>query len=61
VAGDGKIYVASSGGVVTVCDAKSMDVVASHDFGERISATPVIADGRIYLRTEKALYCFANR
>lgn len=59
VAGDGKIYITSNGGVVTVCDAESMDVISSHDFGERISATPVLADGRIYLRTEKALYCFA--
>jgi len=35
-------------------------IISSHDFRERIAATPVIADGRIYVRTEKALYCFAK-
>lgn len=62
VGGDGKIYVASGGGVVSVLRAgPQVEVIASHDFGERIAATPVILDGRIYVRTDKALYCFANR
>lgn len=62
VAGDGKIYVASVGGVVTVLRAPPrMEIISSHDFGERIAATPVISDGRIYLRTATALYSFANR
>jgi outer membrane protein assembly factor BamB len=60
VAGDGKIFMASVGGVVTVCRADTMEILSSHDFGERIAATPAIADGRIYLRTEKALYCFGR-
>jgi outer membrane protein assembly factor BamB len=60
VAGDGKIYMASVGGVVTVCRAETMEILSSHDFGERIAATPVVAGGRVYLRTEKALYCFAK-
>ncbi|HET6879575.1 MAG TPA: PQQ-binding-like beta-propeller repeat protein [Pirellulales bacterium] len=60
VAGDGKIYVASEPGVVAVIGAgPAASVISSHDFGERTMATPVIADGHIYLRTEKALYCFA--
>jgi outer membrane protein assembly factor BamB len=59
VAGDGKIYVASGGGVVSVLRAgEQLEVLSSHDFGERIAATPVIADGQVYLRTEKALYAF---
>ena len=62
VAGDGKIYAASGGGVVTVFQAgPRVEIASSRDFEERIAATPVILDGRIYLRTEKALYCFANR
>jgi outer membrane protein assembly factor BamB len=61
VGGDGKIFVASGGGVVSVLRAgPKIDIISSRDFSERIAATPVIADGRIYLRTEKALYCFAN-
>ncbi len=61
VASDGKIYVSSEGGVVTVFrPGKRLEIVSSHDFGELIAATPVIPDGRIYVRTAKALYCFAG-
>jgi outer membrane protein assembly factor BamB len=62
VAGDGKLYVASIAGVVTVLRAPpALEVISSHDFGERITATPVLSNGRIYLRTAKALYCFEKR
>jgi outer membrane protein assembly factor BamB len=61
VAGDDKVYLCSEGGVVTVLQAgPDWQVLSSHDFGERIMATPVIDSGRIYLRTDKALYCFAK-
>ncbi len=61
-AGDGKIYAASEGGVLSVIRAgNDWDVLSKHDFGERIMATPVIVDGKIYLRTESALYCFGNK
>lgn len=61
VAGDGKIYVASEPGVVTVLNAgRAASILSSRDFNERTMATPVIADGKVYLRTEKALYCFAR-
>ncbi len=61
VAGDGKLYVASGRGVVTVFEVQpKLEIVSSHDFGERIAATPVIDDGRIYVRTAQALYCFGK-
>jgi outer membrane protein assembly factor BamB len=59
-AGDGKVIIASGGGVVTLLKAGPQSgVLFSRDFGERIAATPVLADGHIYIRTEKALYAFA--
>lgn len=59
VAGDGKIYLAGEPGVLTVVSAgPKAAVISSRDFAERTMATPVIADGQIYVRTEKALYCF---
>ena len=62
VAGDGKVYVASGGGVVTVIKpGQQLEILSSHDFAERIAATPVISEGRIYLRTAKALYCFGEQ
>ena len=59
IAGDGAIYSASEGGVVTVVKAgRAWEVIGSHDFGERIMATPVATDGQLFVRTDDALYCF---
>jgi outer membrane protein assembly factor BamB len=60
--GDGKIYAASKGGVVTVLALDPpLSILASRDFGAPIVASPVIDDGRVYLRTESALYAFGKR
>lgn len=60
VIGDGKCYLASQQGVVSVVSAeRDWRVLSSHDFGEAIYATPVIVDGQILVRTDAALYCFA--
>lgn len=59
IAGDGVIYSASTGGVVTVVKAgREWEVLGSHDFGERIVATPVAVDGQLFIRTDNGLYCF---
>jgi len=61
VAGDGKIYLASEKGGVTVVKAgPAWEEISFRDFGERIVATPVIDGSRIYLRTDEALYCFGS-
>jgi outer membrane protein assembly factor BamB len=62
VAGDGKVYLASESGVITVLKAgRQWDVLSSHDLGERIMATPVVAGGQLLIRTDEALYCFAKK
>lgn len=59
VAGDGKIYVLSQRGTLSVVSAADQwQVLHSAEFGEEGYATPAIADGRIYLRTSGHLYCF---
>jgi outer membrane protein assembly factor BamB len=59
VSGDGKVYLADEVGRVTVISASDkFEVLHTADFKEDIYATPAIVDGRIYLRTAKALYCF---
>jgi len=58
-AGDGKVYLASEPGVITVLRAgNDWEILSTHDLGERVTATPVITGGTIYLRTERALYAF---
>ena len=60
VAGDGKVYFASERGVITILRAgREWETLGSRELGQRIMATPVIQDGKIYLRTDDALYCFA--
>ncbi len=59
-AGDGKLYLTSESGVLTVLSAdRPGEIIASYDFGERIMATPVIAADSIFIRTEEALYHFS--
>ncbi|MFV2067902.1 MAG: PQQ-binding-like beta-propeller repeat protein [Pirellulales bacterium] len=61
VAADGKIYIASARGVLSVLEAgPRWKLLSSRDFGEPIYATPVIDGERIYVRTAAALYCFAK-
>lgn len=60
VAGDGKVYVADDQGRMTVLAADRFDVLHTVDFGEDVYATPALVDGRVYVRTASALYCFGK-
>ena len=59
VAGDSRVYFASESGTVSiVASERNWRVISSRDFHEKIYATPCLNRDRLYLRTEKALYCF---
>jgi outer membrane protein assembly factor BamB len=61
VAGDGKVYTASDSGVVAVVRAGDrFEVLARNDLGEPIMATPAIAHGKLYVRTNDHLYAFGK-
>jgi len=62
VAADGKIFVASEEGkIVTLSADPQWDIVSITNLEEDIFATPAIVDGRVYIRTRTALYCFAKK
>lgn len=62
VVGDGKIYLLSDRGKLTVVSVeKEWREVANSDFKEDVYATPALVDGKIYLRTVGHLYCFGKR
>lgn len=62
VGGDGKVFLLSQQGILTVISAKAdWDVLHTADFGEELFATPALVDGRIYLRTAGHLYCFGAK
>lgn len=61
VAGDGKIYVQGENGFLVVLrQGEKLDILSKNDMGDSCIATPAIADNRIYVRTLKTLYCFAE-
>jgi outer membrane protein assembly factor BamB len=61
VAADGKIYVASVRGKVTVLKAgPDWTALAVNDLGEECYASPAIGAGRIYIRTVNSVYAFAK-
>ena len=62
VAGDGKIFLASHPGIVAVLRAGGQqELLSANKLDEEIFATPAIADGKLYVRTVSALYCFGMR
>ena len=62
VAGDGKIFACNEAGVMSIIKAGAeWSVIGSHDFGEKILATPVVQDGRMFIRTDSAVYCFGRK
>jgi outer membrane protein assembly factor BamB len=64
VAAGGNLYFVSlTDGVVTVIKggSKTPDVVVTNPpLGERVGATPAIADNRLYIRTDKHLWAFGK-
>lgn len=61
VIGDGKIYLPSARGQITVVAAgDELRILAQNDLKERVMATPALVDGKVYVRTEKHLYAFGS-
>jgi hypothetical protein len=61
VAADGKVFLANTEGKLTVLKAGAeWEVLAVNDLNEEISATPALSEGRVYVRTRGALYCFSS-
>jgi outer membrane protein assembly factor BamB len=61
VGADGKVYLISQDGTVSVVKAAGeWDTLAVNALGDEVFATPAIEDGKIYVRTKSALYCFGK-
>jgi outer membrane protein assembly factor BamB len=59
---DGKVYFQSEEGVGTVIKAgKKFEVIARNRIGERVLASYAVADGALFIRTEKHLYRIESR
>ncbi|HEY7544329.1 MAG TPA: PQQ-binding-like beta-propeller repeat protein [Blastocatellia bacterium] len=61
VAADDKVFLVGEGGAVSVLKADAQwEVLKVNTLDDEVYATPAIADGRIYIRTRSAIYCFGN-
>ena len=62
VAADDKVFLIGEGGAVSVLKATGdWEILKVNQLDDECFATPAIADGRIYIRTRSALYCFGNK
>jgi outer membrane protein assembly factor BamB len=61
VAADGKIFVVSETGKLSIVKAgREWELLSLNDLNEPCYATPALADSRVYLRTQTKLYCFGK-
>lgn len=59
---DGKIYVINEKGTVFVyAAAKEFNLLGKNELGETVFATPAVADGRMYVRGAKTLFCIGTK
>lgn len=62
VVSDGKLFLASEEGVVTVASAqREPEVLASNEMGASCMASPAISDGTLFLRTTTHLYAISHQ
>ena len=62
VAADGKVYITSHTGKVSVLKAgPEQELLAVNDVEEEILATPALVDGHVLIRTKGAVYCYAGK
>jgi outer membrane protein assembly factor BamB len=61
VGADGKVFLVSQDGTVSVVSAAAdWQILGVSALDDEVFATPAIADGRIYIRTRNALYAFGK-
>jgi outer membrane protein assembly factor BamB len=61
-AGDGKLYFAGESGVITVVKlGDAFEELARNDLGENVVASPAIANGRVFIRGDRHLFCIGSK
>ena len=59
--GDRMLVISAAGRVAVLKADKEFNEPTMTDLGEKVSASPAVADGRVYIRGEKHLFCFGPR
>jgi outer membrane protein assembly factor BamB len=59
---DGKVYLGNDDGVITVfAHGKEKKILAENDMGGKVRATPVAANGALFVMTENKLYAVRDK
>jgi outer membrane protein assembly factor BamB len=58
---DGRIYLASAGKSYVIAAGPKLDVLGVSDLNDASHASPAIAEGRLFLRGRRSLYCVGNK
>ena len=62
LAADGKIYLVSEDGNTMVVQAgTNKKILSTNALSDTFLATPAAADGALYLRSDKHLYCIGDK
>jgi len=56
----GHLYIANGGVSVVIGPSPAFDVLATNDLHDPSSASPAVADGRIYIKGGRNLYCIGK-
>jgi len=58
---DGKVFLAARDGTITVVKAgKEFQILSQNPMGEKIAASPIVANGTLYLRTYDSLFAIRS-
>jgi len=61
VSAEGNVYFVSDKGVTTVLrPGPKFNVIANNNLGEKISASPAISQGQVFLRSNRHLFCIGK-
>jgi outer membrane protein assembly factor BamB len=58
---DGRIYIASGGKSYVAKGGSKLDVLGVNDLGDPSHASPAVANGKLYIRGGRNLYCIGNK
>ncbi|OWK43863.1 hypothetical protein FRUB_03462 [Fimbriiglobus ruber] len=58
---DGHLFLASAGRSYVLAAGPKLDILATNDLDDGGSASPAVADGRIYLKGRKWLFCIGTK
>ena len=58
---DGRIYLASGGKTYVVKAGEKFEILATNDLGDDAQASPAVADGKLFLKGRKMLYCVGEK